>query len=504
MNTNELLVIGIMTGNSLDGADLTLTTFNLDRTILDIANHYARYSDDLKEAFRRLRETVNKAEGDMLLAEKLYDEFYAEEKIPSFSLLMEQYVDFLAFQVRELIDKARDIQKIAPEQKVDLIGLHGQTCAHMPPSMAISKNIEASYTVQVGDGQSLADKTGITVVYDFRSDDLMNGGEGAPLAPLHHMNLAECVKDKGYFPIAFFNGGNTGNISIVTSARGNLEMKVIGWDFGPFNHFPDLLMRQEKGLECDFDGQYGFKGTVNLSLLRLLYEKAALTINGENFLLKSSPKSSDPRWYNSLQELLGKAPVDGKILSFEDRLRTAEYFSAYHSFLGLDFLPEDLMMPPHFALCGGGWRNPVIKKHFIDLLMASDLKNSPILPEHQERYDRLRVRFNSFSSPLICEMSSFFGFCETAMEARIFADAAFSRIIKRPFTLPITTGAKSPTVCGIIAFPKGDQNLATDTLKNFIEKFDSLSLINEPKIGYDPRWSRASAGWMKRYAATNI
>ena len=96
----------------------------------------------------------------------------------------------------------------------------------------------------------------------------MNGGEGAPLAPAHHRHLAELTLQKGHFPIAFCNAGNTGNISIISGNEDSI-LPTIGWDLGPFNDYPDLLCRDEKKEYCDLDGKWGSQGKIDLTLLEL-------------------------------------------------------------------------------------------------------------------------------------------------------------------------------------------------------------------------------------------
>ncbi len=82
------------------------------------------------------------------------------------------------------------------------------------------------------------------------------------------------------------------------------------------------------------------------------------------------------------------------------------------------------------------------------------------------------------------------------MEARIFADAAVCRIKGEPFTLPATTGVRQPTVCGIIRFPGGTPAQATPTLQAWLAHFDTATPSLDRR---DPRWSRASAGWLGRF-----
>lgn len=491
-----LLAIGIMTGNSLDGGDFVLTKFTIDGDITDLNSLFIEYPDALVHYLRKFRDEVSHANGIMKLAIDNFNKKEANNPSTIYQDLLSKngstvcfedlesfYTEFLAEGVNKLIELSNKRYFNDPLPAVDIIGSHGQTCAHFPPSIAKTKDPSKVYTIQIGNGQKLADLTGIPVVYDFRSDDILNGGEGAPLAPVHHQHLASLTKRAGYFPLAFCNGGNTGNLSIISQDRGGI--KTLGFDTGPFNHFPDLLMRSEKNLQCDQDGKIGQQGQVNIKLLELLYNKSVITKDGDNFLIKGPPKSSDPEWYKAPPELLGKLEVEGEILKFEDRIRTAEYFSAYIFYLSLSMIPSDIELPNKFALCGGGWNNPVIKEHFIGLLKG-DRAFSPVLESHESIYQLIQERLMKVNSNLLIENSHYFGFDGKAMEARIFADAAVSRIRGEPFTYPETTGTSKPTICGIFAFPNNDSKKATPALNSWLSNFKTLK--HSPSHAY----SRAS------------
>lgn len=491
---NQLLSIGVMTGNSLDGVDLVLTRFSEDGDMVDIKAHSAKSPAALTAKLKHCREIVNECGGDMMAAEKRMAA--GSKDLGDFEQIQLHYVKFVGDAIKELLKIARESRLIGEHECVDLIGFHGQTCAHLPPSIAKDDSKKGVYTCQIGDGQYLADMTGITVVYDFRSDDLMNGGEAAPFAPVHHMHLAEKAKRDGCFPIAFCNGGNTSNISVISNENGNSEITVVGWDAGPFNNYPDKLVQDERTMDCDRDGKIGATGKVNEDLLRLLFDTAVVTDQGDNYLLKNPPKSSDPQWYKMPPELLGVKPLKGEILSFEDRVRTAEYFAAYVLVHSLSLLPEKIQLPIHYATCGGGWKNPVTRDHFIGL-MNGEFNKNPILSEHQETFNKIRTRLLKTGPKVSVKSSDHYGFDGTAMEARIFADAAVSRVRGVPFTRTSTTGAQCDTICGIIRFPFADQSKATPKLLDWLERHKSLSLTKDNSSKFDKRWSRASAGWQK-------
>lgn len=505
-NRDYLLAIGVMTGNSLDGADVVLTRFDENGAIQDLKAHFLASPPELTQQLKELRSVINQCNGDMPLAVKTFDR--TQNAQGTFDEVQKSYIHFVAKAITELIEASRKNSSLVGKydlSAIDVIGFHGQTCAHFPPSIAKTNDPKVLYTCQLGDGQLLSDLTGISVVYDFRSDDLINGGEAAPLAPMHHRHLAELLRQRGQFPVAFCNAGNTGNFTVISTNSQTDELVVMGWDVGPFNNYPDKLMQNELGKECDKDGEHGLRGHVNKALLRKLFATAVVTNDGRNFLLEPPPKSSDPQWYKLIPELTGEAPIHGSNLCFEDRLRTAEYFSAYIYAYALTMIPDNIRMPSHYALCGGGWKNPVQLRHFAGLLKG-DFQNNPVLAEHRADFHKLHARIlentTEAAKNVTVDLSENYGFDGTAMEARIFADAAFCRIQGIPFTKPSTTGARSDTICGIIRFPKATEANATHTLLEWLTKHNSHNLtVDNPAI-FDRRWNRAVAGWHERISQT--
>lgn len=428
--------IGIMTGNSLDAVDVVLTEFR-GQDIKDLCGHSVPIPVEISNAFRQLKFLLSQNNCDIKTLSVSRDF--------NFNKLHDDYIRLVADTVKEMLQ-----QNNIPPQSIDIIGFHGQTCGHCPPSIA--GTLSQVYTLQIGSGQMLADLLKIPVAFDFRSDDLMNLGEGAPLAPVHNQHLTNDLKNKNIFPVAFCNGGNTGNISVISRNKITGQETVMGWDVGPFNHFIDLLMREEKKLPCDFDGQTGKKGKINYRLLRKLFENAVRNNRQENFITLPPPKSSDPAWYHAIPELLDKD------IPFEDRVRTAEFFSAYIFVYNLYFILNKLDFPKYFLLFGGGWKNPVVTNDFKNLLFGK----ADVLPEHADIFGEL----NHFMPAI--EWSDIFGYNGHYMEARIFADMGKCLLTQEPFTFPETTGCRKPTIGGIIAQPGGNNPL---------------------------RWSRAAPGW---------
>ncbi|MGN1063745.1 MAG: anhydro-N-acetylmuramic acid kinase [Alphaproteobacteria bacterium] len=400
-------IIGIMTGNSLDAADAVLTCFDGDK-ITDIAGYTLPYPAELRADFLTLRAYLS-ADMDM-------DTFI---KTPLFLKTHEAYIRLIAQAVSALLQKTG-----FKAADITAIGFHGQTVDFCGPSVAGHAKIRP-YNTQVGSGQKLADLTGIPVIYDFRSDDVMAGGEGAPLAPTHNKNLAKAYHIKH---AVFFNAGNTSNLALVH------QDEVIGWDAGPFNELVDKMVRLHKNESCDFDGRYGLKGTVQPDLLRRLFLSAAVTGSGDNYLLLPPPKASDPKWYRFLDEL--KNPAD-----FENKLRTVEYFSAYVAVHTLKYVPPEMKIPTNFILFGGGWYNPVCKEAFENLLIGEGF----ILPEHTADFAQIRQRLHGAPKIWISRMGQY-------MEARIFADLARFYLENKPWMSSLSD-TRTPVRLGRMRYP---------------------------------------------------
>ncbi|MEZ5574058.1 MAG: anhydro-N-acetylmuramic acid kinase [Halioglobus sp.] len=170
------------------------------------------------------------------------------------------------------------IAKVQP-RNVEAIGSHGQTIRHRPPSNAATKS--ASFSLQVGDPNTIAERTGITTVADFRRRDIAAGGEGAPLAPAFHA-------------AAFGRAGvnravvNIGGIANVTMLEG-CELRA-GFDTGPGNTLLDHWIAQHHGEQFDRDGAWSATGRVHRPLLESL-----LT---DSYFHREGPRSTGKEGFN--------------------------------------------------------------------------------------------------------------------------------------------------------------------------------------------------------------
>ena len=411
------IIIGSMTGNSMDAADLVLTIFEHNR-MKDVYAYSKPYAPSMRSKMEQLRLAVfNKTKEEI-------------ETIGEFKRVHDDYVRHLADAVKEMCEK----YKVNPSD-VDAIGFHGKTLDHNPPSKA-RKNKTAAYTLQIGSGKMLADLTGMNVVYDFRSDLIMKGFEGAPLVGPHNAHIATLEGDGIYY-----NGGNTSNFAVVNNGK-----VVISSDAGPCNEYIDSYMRSICGLVCDEDGLIGQKGFVDEGVIKKLFDF------GRNFYEMPLPKSGDPAYYNKDEILLNI-----KDMSAENAARNLEYFAAYVAAFALTLIPDEARLPARIIFFGGGWKNPIIRQSFEDILSGKGF----VLEEHRAAFENLRRRFQK--TPTF--KYSAFG---TYMEARLMADLACYKLQNKPWM--------NGVVCGIEAIPNNRRDFYDDCINRAAKGWENKSI----------------------------
>lgn len=363
--------IGLMSGTSMDGIDAVLMETDGKKIIKSIATESISYDDEFKLLLREAELSVRNAKKNIASLE-----------------VINRSTELHAKVVKALLKKANLLPK-----DIDVIGYHGQTLYHNP---------EEGITIQIGNGQLLADLTGIKVVNDFRSDDIKNGGQGAPLAPLYHQALA--LRDS-YFPVAVVNCGGISNISII---NGDGDNQVIGFDAGPGNVLIDRYIREKtNNLEfMDLDGKYGSNGIIQQEVLEKI-----ISLIQPHFKSKS-PKSLDSGDFYLIEEL--------ENLSIYDACATLEALTAKCISDSVD-----INAPKKWILAGGGWNNPVIlkflKQYLLEKLGSVDIK-----------------------------LASEIGWDNVYMEAEIFAYLAVRSLYGLSITIPNVTGAREASYGGSV------------------------------------------------------
>ena len=367
--------IGLMSGTSMDGVDIALLETDGERIIAfgpsggrDYTGEERAFLREAVEAATQLSDRTDRT-GILARAEQLITQIHADT-------------------VEEFL-----IQHGLPRDEVRVVGFHGQTVLHRP---------EAGLTVQLGDGQLLADLTGIDVVYDFRADDIAQGGEGAPLVPVYHAALATFSGLPR--PAVIVNIGGVANVTFIGEAG-----ELIAFDTGPGNALLDDWMMQQLGEARDENGQLAARGQTDGRRLEAMLANP--------YFLRKPPKSLDRNAF-ALSIMEGLSPEDGAA--------TLTAFTAASLICGAAHFPAT---PKIFVLSGGGTRNATL---------VGTLRK--LLPGRIELADEL-------------------GWDAGAVEAQAFAFMAVRSLRGLPISYPGTTGAPQPMTGGILVQPSESNSM---------------------------------------------
>jgi anhydro-N-acetylmuramic acid kinase len=450
--SHNVIVAGIMTGNSLDAVDVAIFRISVNArqvgSFKQILFHSQPFSSDLRTAILALKEKLLGTKGEVTAP--------VEDSLRRAHQLYHH-------EVNEALTQARSLLRECQHVEIDLIGFHGQTLGHAPPSVVAAGH--RPYTIQLVDGAAIADTQKIVTVSDFRSDDILNGGEGAPFAPAFNAALTQTL---GVDTAIFLNAGNTSNIGIIRSSTGDIR----GWDCGPCNHFPDQLMREELGALFDSNGTISLSGVVDSRLIADLWNHAVRKEDGSNALDITGSRSFDPQWY-----ILPSSLRDSS-RPFADRLRTAVAFSAYCVAHSVALVVQSGCVPQRVVLFGGGWKNPAMLQELKALCSGS----APyVLPQHADLFSALKQAIPEADRDI--KVSDEVGLPSDGMEAGIFAFAALERLFNKPFTRPSFTNCKSPTRCGAVFVPRSGEVAAS---------LASFQVSDERALFKDARLSRAA------------
>ena len=271
-------------------------------------------------------------------------------------------------------------------QEADIIGFHGQTTYHDP---------DHGVTVQIGDGQRLAQEVGIDVVYDFRSADVAAGGQGAPLIPLYHW--ARALQSDLELPAAIVNIGGVSNVTWI----GEGPYDVLAFDCGPGNALMDDYMMKKYGEPFDKDGARAKAGAVENGLLDEFLE--------DPFFAAKPPKSLDrDHWTLDLV----------KDMSETHALTTLTVATVSAIVKAQDHFPAPVKS---WIIAGGGRHNTTLMERFADQVTV------PVNMVDTMKWDG------------------------DALEAEGFAYLAVRSLLGEPLSLPSTTGVPKPMVGGVFA-----------------------------------------------------
>ncbi|MFZ2451970.1 MAG: anhydro-N-acetylmuramic acid kinase [Methylovulum miyakonense] len=360
------LYIGLISGTSIDGIDAALVDFSGPHIRL-VAFEYLPYPADLKAAIAHI------SVADALIPLKDY------------GTLDMQLGCLFANAANSLLDKAR-----FPATAIRAIGSHGQTVYHAP-------NGDSPFTLQIGDPNLIAERTGITTIADFRRRDLAVNGQGAPLVPAFHqavfseIGVARCI----------VNIGGIGNITVLPADN---QSPVIGFDTGPGNILMDQWIARHQGKPYDADGTWARTGQIQAGLLEKWREDA---------YFQATPPKSTGKEYFSLPWLEQKTPLAA--------YRPEDIQASLCALTALTLADAIRHYAPgtgQAVICGGGAHNGYLLE-----LLAQYL-------------------------PCPVQSSEAFGIHPDHVEAMAFAWLARQTLQHLPGNLKEVTGASKPVVLG--------------------------------------------------------
>ncbi len=279
-------------------------------------------------------------------------------------------------------------------ETITAIGNHGQTVFHRPDG-------HAPFTLQIGDANIIATKTGIDTVADFRRKDMALGGQGAPLVPAFHRAIF-APSDSS---VVVVNIGGIANISVLRP-----DQAVIGYDTGPGNMLMDAWCFKHQGSKYDKDAQFASQGKVNPQLLAQLLK--------EPYLDRPAPKSTGRELFNlpwleqQLQDFNLTSQDVQRTLCEYTALTIANEITHYH-----------VGKAPEVLVCGGGANNPLLMER-----LQARLPKWQVFTTDQKGVD------------------------SNNMEAMAFAWLAQRRIHNLPSNLPEVTGASQLASLGVLYY----------------------------------------------------
>ena len=365
-------VIGLMSGTSGDGVDVSLISSDGIGQYSEIINRYFKYDQKIYENLHNLR-------GKILRFEDL------KKNVNEINNLEKEITLFHAKVVSKTLETIN--------KKVDFIGFHGQTIYH---------NSLEKVSKQIGDGNLLSQLTKKTVIYNFRQNDIKNGGEGAPLAPIFHKLIVKQKKIE--LPVCILNIGGIANVTAIDKYNKN---NFLSRDLGPGNCLIDEWVRKNTKNKFDNNGEIAKKGKSN----DLILNQALDNFDNRPNQNKLSFDTKD----FSLGFVRG--------LNFEDGVATLTDFTG--RIIGeelFNFLSNKIKKRWKILVCGGGRKNLTL----LERIKSRTPENLIIKPIDDYDVDGDYV------------------------ESQAFAYLAIRSYLDLPISFPETTGCKEPTTGGVL------------------------------------------------------
>ncbi len=364
--------LGLMSGTSMDGIDVSIIKSDGDIKFEGILNKYFQYTEDFHRNLVNIRDKINSSQDLKIYSKELE--------------VLEKEITLLHSKAVNEVTKEIDFN-------IDFVGFHGQTIFH---------NADEKISKQLGDGNLLSQLVKKKVVYDFRQNDLRNGGQGAPLTPIFHKLISKEIKID--LPICVLNLGGIANITAIDS---DINSTLVSCDIGPGNCLIDEWVRKKTGKKFDKDGSIAMQGKINISILNQALDNYE-SLRNKN-ILSHDAKDFDVNFLRGL--------------SLEDGTSTVTEFTASvleESIVG--FLSKLSDKSRKILVCGGGRKNLTLMKTI------------------KKKLEKKHTIENIDS----------YGIDGDFMESQAFAYLAIRSFLKLPISFPKTTGCKEPSTGGIL------------------------------------------------------
>ena len=361
--------VGLMSGTSGDGVDASIISSNgLDQFEV-IQDKYFEYDSSIYKEIHQIKN-------------KIFNLNFLDKFSKELGALERKITLFHAKIIKELDKKNENL----------IIGFHGQTIYH---------NSQEKVSRQLGDANLLFQLTKKIIIFNFRKNDILNGGEGAPLAPIFHQLIAHQKKIK--LPVCILNIGGISNITLIKDST--KSSGIFSKDIGPGNCLIDSWVRQNSNKKFDNDGKLALLGNKN----QIIFEQAQeLYANRKN----KNKVSFDT---NDFDISFSRG------LSLEDGASTITAFTA--SIIG-----ETLSI--------------IIKKNDInDILICGGGRKNKVLVQEISKYLTKKINIQSIDK---------YGVDGDFIESQAFAFLAIRSYKKLPISFPNTTNCKQATVGGDI------------------------------------------------------
>ena len=364
--------LGLMSGTSMDGVDASIIRSDGENNYEPIFDKYFEYDEVIYSDLLNLRDKINSIKD---LTANSYQINELERKITLFHA-----------KISKEIIKSAGID-------IDFVGFHGQTIFH---------NAQERISKQIGDGNLLSSLLKKEIVYNFRENDILNGGQGAPLAPIFHNLLVN--KNQIEKPACVLNVGGIANITLVVSKNNE---DLISFDVGPGNCLLDEWVRRHTQMKYDENGKASNIGKTSEVILNQAIDNFDNISNQDK--LSFDIKDFDLSFV--------------KGLSYEDGLSTLVDFTAviiYQSILKSIKIKENEKLS--IIVCGGGRKNFSLIKSIRKRLP----KNIPLKIIDDYKID------GDF------------------IESQAFAYLAIRSALKKIISYPNTTNVEKPSIGGVL------------------------------------------------------